>query len=83
MPFGSLPLVVVQWLNNPDALVSDQERTLIEKHDKSCTSLTDLWLPRRTGRTCPSDLTDCDGCGLTFYNEGVYKKFEDCPESWH
>ncbi len=42
-----------------------------DEHDKTCTSLSRLWLGRHGGVSCPSDLTDCDGCGVTFYNEGV------------
>ena len=30
-----------------------------------------FWLGHTGGVSCPSDLTDCDGCGVTFYNEGV------------
>ena len=42
-----------------------------DEHDKTCTSLEHLWLGRKGGVSCPSDLTDCGVCGVTFYNEGV------------
>ena len=42
-----------------------------DEHDKTCRSLERLWLGRKGGVTCPSDITDCAGCEVTFYNEGV------------
>ena len=42
-----------------------------DEHDKTCESLKHLWLGREGGVSCPSDLTDCTVCGVTFYNEGV------------
>lgn len=73
------------WAANPDG--GGHNPGLMKEilaHDPACTSLRDIWMPRRTGKSCPSDLTTCHGpCGLTFYNEGLGMKFEDCPESWH
>lgn len=42
-----------------------------DAHDKGCESLEWLWLGHPGGVSCPSDLTDCENCGVTFYNEGV------------
>lgn len=42
-----------------------------DEHDKTCTSLPHLWLGRKGGVSCPSDLDDCDGCGVTFFHEGL------------
>lgn len=42
-----------------------------EAHSKACVSLRYMWLARRGGVSCPSDLDDCTDCGVTFYNEGV------------
>lgn len=60
------------WMENPDGggLFTGQ-RDLISVHDHTCASLHQVWLPRRQGTSCPSDLDDCEDCRLTFYNEGV------------
>lgn len=42
-----------------------------DAHDKGCESLEWLWLSHPGGVSCPSDLTDCKDCGVTFYDEGV------------
>jgi hypothetical protein len=49
----------------------DSVRRNWDAHNKTCQSLRHFWLGRRGGRSCPSDLTDCGGCGATFFNEGV------------
>lgn len=50
-----------------------------ENHDENCESLVDMWLGRSGGVSCPSDLGDCDGCSVTFYNEGlVWPNFDEC-----
>jgi hypothetical protein len=49
----------------------DSTRKAWDEHDKTCASLSHLWLGRKGGVSCLSDLTDCAVCGATFYNEGV------------
>jgi hypothetical protein len=46
-------------------------RTGWDAHDKTCTSLADLWLGRKGGVTCLGDIGDCSRCGVTFYWEGL------------
>lgn len=52
-----------------------------DEHDKTCESFQWIWLGRRGGVSCHSDLTTCDGCGVTFYNEGVVCTNRDDPEA--
>lgn len=59
----------------------DSVRKAWDEHDKTCTSLPRLWLGRKGGVSCPSDLTDCTGCGVTFYNEGVTWVTWDDPDA--
>lgn len=74
-----------RWLTDPDGGGRfTRQRDAILAHDPACSGLKDVWLPRKGGVSCPSDLTDCHGgCGVTFFNEGTVIAFEDCPESWH
>lgn len=75
---------LVQWLADPDGGGRfSRQRDLIAGHPASCTSLIQAWLPRRDGVSCPSDLMECDNCGITFFWEGLRTVFEDCPESHH
>ena len=62
-------------------LLFDRIRKDWDAHDKTCKSLPDLWLGRRGGVSCPSDLTDCDKCGATFFNEGVTDLNWDRPDA--
>lgn len=41
-------------------------------HDQECRSLSEAWLPREGGVSCPSDLFNCYGCQVMFFNEGCY-----------
>lgn len=45
-------------------------------HDSTCQSLIHAWLPRKGGVSCPSDLFWCEGCFVSFFNEGSF----GCPE---
>lgn len=61
-----------RWLELPEG--GDHftnQRDLIRIHNWGCDSLEHVWLPRRNGRSCPSDLDQCDDCRLTFFNEGL------------
>jgi hypothetical protein len=52
--------------------------TAYTAHDDFCLSLPDFWLGRTGGVSNPGDLSDCTGCGHTFYNEGlVWVNYED------
>lgn len=74
-----------RWAADPDAggyFTGDRDAVLA--HDPECRSLSEIWRPRRNGRTCLSDIRECGGgCETTFYVEGLSMVFPDCPESWH
>lgn len=57
----------------------DRVKRDILAHDQTCASLPDLWLARAGGVSCPSDMADCDDCGVTFYNEGLMGQY---PPGW-
>jgi hypothetical protein len=82
---ATLDPYVTSWIDNPDGGGRfTSQRDAIRAHNPACASLAHVWLPRRGGVSCPSDLSDCDGgCGVTFYNEAFTIAFEDCPESEH
>ena len=42
-----------------------------DDHDRGCESLEWFWPGHDGGVSCPSDLTDCEDCDTTFFNEGV------------
>ena len=42
-----------------------------DAHDKTCKSLPYFWLGRKGGVTAPGDVGGCDGCGVTFFWEGL------------
>lgn len=73
-----------RWLDDPDggagafSFYGDQ----IRAHDPACESLRDVWMPRRSGKSCLSDWTDCDTCGLTIGWDGV-GKYDECDFSYH
>ena len=78
---------IVQWAADPDGgggeghwRVGYAKRLLA--HNISCESLRDAWLPRENGVTCPTDLFWCEGCGLSFYNEGAYVTMSDKYNWW-
>lgn len=74
---------VRHWTQDPDGGgVFTGQRDLILKHDQDCPSLKDAWLPRRKGVSCPSDLMECELCGITFFWEGLTGLYDDCPESF-
>jgi hypothetical protein len=50
----------------------DNQRDKLLVHDPTCQSLSDPWLPRKGGVSCPSDLFWCMECGTAFFNEGSY-----------
>lgn len=61
-----------RWADNPDGgglYTGLRERILA--HNPACTSLDWIWLPRRGGTVCPSDLDVCDDCNVWFYVEGI------------
>lgn len=66
----SLPDNVQRWLDDPKSLVGDGEK--IASHDKSCSSLAYMWLPRRGGYTAFEDVMTCFDCDLIFYWEGIF-----------
>lgn len=73
---------VEKWLEDPDGGgIFPPQRDSILAHDQECTSLNHAWLPRRKGVSCPSDLMECDTCGITFFWEGIVGFFDDCPDS--
>lgn len=43
-----------------------------DAHDKTCGSMEWFWPGHSGGVSCPSDLTSCEDCDVTFYNEGVH-----------
>ncbi len=47
-------------------------RIQLEEHDQTCKSLSDPWLPREGGVSCPSDLLWCEDCNVSFFNEVLY-----------
>ncbi len=70
-----------QWLVNPDGGgCFTRQRDLIATHDQTCSSLREAWMPRRKGASCPSDLMECDTCGITFFWEGITEPFSECPD---
>lgn len=72
-----------RWLSDPDGGgCFTGQRDLILAHDQSCPSLNEVWLPRRKGVSCPSDLMECETCGITFFWEGIVGLFDDCPDSF-
>lgn len=78
-----LDTYVERWTQNPDGGgCFTGQRDLILKHDQECPSLTNAWLPRRKGVSCPSDMMDCETCEITFFWEGLTSLFDDCPESF-
>lgn len=50
--------------------------TALADHPQECASRAGIWRGHWGGRSCPSDLDDCDDCRVTFYNEYV-RRFED------
>jgi hypothetical protein len=73
----------LSWTRDPDGGgCFTGQRNLILAHDQGCTSLRYAWLPRRKGASCPSDFTECETCGITFFWEGIVGLFDDCPESF-
>lgn len=74
-----------QWLDSPDGGgMFTAQRDQILAHGLDCPGLSDVWMPRRGGHSCPSDLIECDGCGITFFWEGIRVVDEDsCLYSNH
>lgn len=62
-----------------DTLLDSVQRNW-DAHDKTCKSLRHFWLGRRGGVSCPTDLSACDGCGATFFHEGVTDVNRDNPD---
>jgi hypothetical protein len=57
----------------------DSVRRHWDAHDKTCKSLPHMWLGRKGGVSCLSDFTDCSGCEVTFFWEGLTFTNEDDP----
>lgn len=74
-----------RWLTHPDGGgYFTRQRDAIHAPDPTCPALKHAWLPRKGGVSCPGDLVVCDGgCGVTFFWEGMWAAFDDCPESDH
>jgi hypothetical protein len=53
-----------------------------EEHDASCRSLSDLWLGRKGGFTDFNEITQCDGCDVTFYVEGLHYVEPENNDGW-
>lgn len=75
----------LKWAADPDGGGRfTHQRDLIPNHpDLDCASLKEAWHPKKTGVTCPSDLSTCNKCELEIYNEGVLIVFDECEYSWH
>lgn len=72
------------WLTDPDGGGRfTGQRDAVLAHDQTCPSLADIWVPRKGGVSCPSDLMECETCRITFFWEGLRVAFEDCPYSNH
>lgn len=80
-----LPDYALAWLDDPDGGGRfTHQRDGIRGHDWRCQSLQNVWLPRKTGVTCISDLFTCDVCELEFFREGIGKyDDESCRYSRH
>lgn len=71
-----------KWIADPDGGGRfSRQRDLIIDHDDSCGSLDHVWLPRKAGVTCLTDITECDTCDIAFFWEGIVDLFDDCPDS--
>lgn len=73
------------WANDPEGGASGWRIKIkyeLLGHDPECRSLSEAWLPREGGVSCPSDLFDCSDCGVMFFNEGCYGGVED-DEGWY
>lgn len=46
-------------------------RANYDAHDKACLSMRHFWLGHRGGVSGIGEQTDCDGCGHTFYYDGL------------
>lgn len=79
------PGYVQRWLNDPDGGAGAFKGTgdEVRKHDPTCKSLQGVWMPRKGGRSCPSDWTWCQGCDVSFLNEDIRYLFEECQNSNH
>lgn len=42
-----------------------------QEHDKTCSSIPQMWLGHKGGVSDMWSQMDCDGCGVTFYTEGL------------
>lgn len=73
----TLPAAKPEWYGR----VFESVRTAWDEHDKTCESLGDLWLGRKGGVSCPSDITACGRCEVLFYNEGVTLVNRDDPDA--
>jgi hypothetical protein len=71
--YRDLPPRLKSYYDRPGLFSHIQQAILA--HDPSCLSLPDLWLGHVGGVSCPSDISDCDDCGVTFYNEGLMGQY--------
>lgn len=72
------------WLDSHDGgSIFTTARDLIRAHPEDCPSLDHAWLPRKGGFSCITDSYPCDGCGVTFFWEGLNVVHEACPYTNH
>jgi hypothetical protein len=78
-PRAVLDSYILKWLDDPKGGgVFTRQRDGIRSHNPECTSLERVWLPRLGGVSCPSDLSECESCGITFFWEGLHAA-DGCP----
>lgn len=54
-------------------LVFDSIKADYAAHDKSCSSIPNMWLGSKGGFSCFNEQENCDGCKVTFYWEGLHE----------
>jgi len=73
-----------RWLEDPDGgRRFEPQRDKILAHGLDCPGLAHVWVPRKGGVTCLSDVVDCDGCGVTFFWEAMYAPEKECAFTDH